>query len=154
MIIQEEGDQQSKILYDLVSMIINTLKLPPLPFPLSTPYPSSYSSTSSSSSSSKRQPWWMTILLKFPYDSPAVLVSLFLCIYLALMLFGSVIFLTGLLLLPWITVLVVVFYAAAFVSNVSFMGRFFLGSIGVALARGCSRGDKANMLLKRHDNVK
>ncbi|XP_058758351.1 uncharacterized protein LOC131631577 [Vicia villosa] len=148
MIIQEEEDQQSKILYDLVSMIINTLKLPPLPFPFSTPYPS-YSPSSASSSTSKTQPWWMTVLLKFPYDSPAVLVSLFLFVCLALMLFGSVIFLTGLLLLPWITVLVVVFYAAAFVSNVSFMGRFVLGSIGVALARGCSRGDKANILLKR-----
>lgn len=138
MIIQQEEDQQSKFLYELCSMIINALNLPPLPFSFSTPYPS-YSPTSAFSSSSKRQPWWMTVLSKFPYDSPAAFASLFLCICLALMLFGSVVFLTGLLLLPWITVLVVVFYAAAFVSNVSFMGRFVLGSIGVAIGQGCSR---------------
>jgi len=138
MIHQNKEDQQSKVLYELCSMIIHTLKFP-LPSPLYTPHPYSSTSIASSSSSSKRQPWWTTTLSTSPKDSPAAFASLFLGICLALMLFGSVTFLIGLLLLPWITLLVLVFYVAAFVSNLSLLGRFIVGSFGVALAQGCSR---------------
>ncbi|KAK2359976.1 hypothetical protein P8452_64089 [Trifolium repens] len=131
MIHQEEEDQPTKALYELCSMIIYTLKFPPYPY-------SSTSTASSSSSSSKRQPWWMTTLQTSSQDSPAAFASLFLGICLAFMLFGSVTFLIGLLLLPWITLLVLVFYVAAFVSNLSLFCRFIVGSIGVALAQGCS----------------
>ncbi|GAU36467.1 hypothetical protein TSUD_166330 [Trifolium subterraneum] len=142
MIHQEEveDDQPSKALYELCSMIIYTLKFPPYPYSsTSTASSSSSSSSSSSVSSSKRQPWWMTMLQTSTQDSPAAFASLFLGICLAFMLFGSVTFLIGLLLLPWIILLVLVFYVAAFVSNLSLFGRFIVGSIGVALAQGCSR---------------
>ncbi|KEH21983.1 transmembrane protein, putative [Medicago truncatula] len=141
MIHQNEDDQQSKVLYELCSMIIHTLKFP-LPSPrYSTqhPYSSTSIASSSSSSSSKRQPWWTTTLSTSPKDSPAAFASLFFGICVALMLFGSVTFLIGLLLLPWITLLVLVFYVAAFVSNLSLLGRFIVGSFGVALAQACSR---------------
>ncbi|WJX75664.1 hypothetical protein P8452_59174 [Trifolium repens] len=131
---EEEEDQPSKALYELCSMIIYTLKFPPYPYSST-----STASSSSSSSSSKRQPWWMTTLQTSSQDSPAAFASLFLGICLAFMLVGSVTFLIGLLLLPWITLLVLVFYVAAFASNLSLFGRFIVGSIGVALAQGCSR---------------
>ncbi|CAJ2669520.1 unnamed protein product [Trifolium pratense] len=139
MIHQGEEDQPSKALYELCSMIIYTLKFPPYPYSSTSTASSSSSSSSSSLSISKRQPWWMTTLRTSSQDSPAAFASLFLGICLAFMLFGSVTFLIGLLLLPWITLLVLVFYVAAFVSNLSLFGRFIVGSIGVAFAQGCSR---------------
>lgn len=133
--IEAEDYHQSRVLYELCSIIINTLQFPPLPFYIPTPYSyssaaaatsSSSASTSSPSSSSlppyKRQPWWTTLSTSSE-DSPAAFASLFLCISLALMLFGSVTFLIGFLLLPWITLLVVVLYVAALVSNLSVLGR-------------------------------
>ncbi|XP_027351170.1 uncharacterized protein LOC113862279 [Abrus precatorius] len=109
----EGEDHQSRVLYELCSVIIHTLKFPPLPFPFPTSYPYSSTATASSSSSlphPKRQPWWTT--LESSHDSTAAFASLFLGISLALMLFGSVTFLGGLLLLPWVTLLVLVFYVA------------------------------------------
>ncbi|XP_061354175.1 uncharacterized protein LOC133298823 isoform X1 [Gastrolobium bilobum] len=134
----EDEDPQLRVLYELCSIIIHTLKFPPLPFPFTTPYPYSSSDATASSSSdatassssmppSKRQPWWTTLTPS--QDSPATFASLFLGICLALMLFGSVTFFVGFLLLPWVILLVLVFYVAALVSYLSLLGRFILGSI-------------------------
>ncbi|XP_061354181.1 uncharacterized protein LOC133298823 isoform X2 [Gastrolobium bilobum] len=105
----EDEDPQLRVLYELCSIIIHTLKFPPLPFPFTTPYPYSSSDATASSSSdatassssmppSKRQPWWTTLTPS--QDSPATFASLFL-----------------------------VFYVAALVSYLSLLGRFILGSI-------------------------
>ncbi|TKY63047.1 hypothetical protein E2542_SST12912 [Spatholobus suberectus] len=127
----EAEDHQLRVLYELCSLIVHTLKFPPLPFPFPTSYrcssPATASSTSSSLSRSRRQLWRTT--LPTSQDSPAAFASLFLGISLSLILLGSVTFLVGLLLLPWVTLLVLVFYVAALVSNLSVLGRFVLGSI-------------------------
>ncbi|KAG4915473.1 hypothetical protein JHK87_053030 [Glycine soja] len=120
-------DHQLRVLYELCSLIIHTLKFPPLPYPFPTSYPCSSSRASSSLSQSRRHHWWTTLATS--QDSPAAFASLFLGMSLSLMLLGAVTFLVGLLLLPWVTLLVLVFYVAALVSNLSVLGRFILGSI-------------------------
>lgn len=134
---EEAEDNQSRVLYELCSMIIHTLKFPPLPFPFPTPHPYPNSSAPSSSSSlpplKRQQPWWWT-----SFTSPASFATLFLGISFSLMLLGSVIFLVGLLLLPWVTLLVLLFYVAAFVSNLFLLVRFILGSISFDKENGFS----------------
>ncbi|KAL2529162.1 hypothetical protein Fot_21763 [Forsythia ovata] len=110
-----EQDQQTRVLYELCSMIIHILRSPPLPvsFP-SLLGPSVLSSASHSSSSPPLQ------------ISPAAFGSLFLGISIALMLFGSVTFVIGVILMPLVITLVLLFYFVGILSNLSEFGRTIL----------------------------
>ena len=117
----EAQDQQSRVFYELSSMIIHILKSPPL----SIPFPKSYgklrtTSSSSSSSSKSRQS------VGFSQVSPTGFASLFLGISLALMLFGSVTFVIGFILMPLVMGLVLLFYAIEILFNLSELGRSIL----------------------------
>ncbi|CAK9161223.1 unnamed protein product [Ilex paraguariensis] len=100
-------DQQTRVFYELCSMIIHILGSPPLP----TPFPSLLGSSVSSS---------------WSQASPTAFASLFLGISLALMLFGSVTFLIGFILMPCVVGLVLLFYFVGIVQNLSELGRAFL----------------------------
>lgn len=58
--------------------------------------------------------------------SPTAFASLFMGISMALMLFGSVIFLIGFILMPWIVGLAIVFYLVEIVSDLSNFSRRML----------------------------
>ncbi|KAL3653841.1 hypothetical protein CASFOL_003522 [Castilleja foliolosa] len=107
-----EQDQQVRVLYELCAMTIHFLHSPNLP--ISFPNLSLLSSPPSSSSSRPRQ------------VSPAAFGSLFIGISIALMLFGSVTFIIGFILMPLVITLVMLFYVAGFVSNLSEIGRAVL----------------------------
>lgn len=108
--------QQSRVLYELSSLVLNIMRCPPSPSsinfsdyfpPLNSP----------SSSSAVRVPSQIT---------PAGFASLMLGISLALMLCGSVTFFIGFMLLPWVIGLVMVFYFVGLVTSLSVLGRTFL----------------------------
>ncbi|KAL5975389.1 hypothetical protein ACLOJK_019711 [Asimina triloba] len=61
-----------------------------------------------------------------PEVSPAAFASLLLGIALALMLCGSVTFVIGFILMPWVLGLIMVFYVVGFVANLSVLGRAIL----------------------------
>ncbi|KAK6135097.1 hypothetical protein DH2020_031160 [Rehmannia glutinosa] len=107
-----EQDQQIRVLYELCSMTIHILRSPPLP--ISFPSLSLLSSPPSSSSSPP------------PQISPAAFGSLFIGISVALMLFGSVTFVIGFILMPVVITLLMLFYIAAVVSSLSEFGRAIL----------------------------
>ncbi|GMH15043.1 hypothetical protein Nepgr_016884 [Nepenthes gracilis] len=103
---QEDEDEQFKVLYELCSMIIHVVRCPP---PLTFPSPALYSPEGSSSSSKH--------LTASAQISPPAFASLFLGISLALMLFGSLTFVIGIILMPWVIGFVLLFYFAGIVSN-------------------------------------
>lgn len=100
---QQEDEDQNRVFYELCTMIIHILGSQPFP----SNFPSLFATASLSS-------------------SPATFASLFLGISLALMVFGSVIFVIGLVLLPCVVGLVILFYFVDGVSNLSCLGRAFL----------------------------
>ncbi|XP_021727920.1 uncharacterized protein LOC110695039 [Chenopodium quinoa] len=117
---RNEEDPQIRVLYDLCSMIFHILRYPT---PITLPFPATLSPENSLSSSSIRRnttPYYPTQI------SPASFACLFLGISLTLMILGSVAFLIGFILMPWIIGLVLVFYFAGFLSNLSDFGRSFL----------------------------
>nr|XP_016452395.1 PREDICTED: uncharacterized protein LOC107776950 isoform X1 [Nicotiana tabacum] len=102
---RRQQDQQSKLLYDLSTMILNILRSPttaPFEFPDQFPAPA-------------RPPMQQI--------SPAGFASLLLGISMALMLCGSVTFFIGFFMMPWILGLVMVLYLAGIVSTLSMIGR-------------------------------
>ncbi|PON95397.1 Transmembrane protein [Trema orientale] len=117
----------SRVLYELSSMIIHILKSPPLsiPFPSNHPHghlgttPSSASASASASASTRQSSALSQV-------SPAGFASLFLGISLALMLFGSVTFVIGFILMPLVMGLVLLFYAVEILFNLSELGRSIL----------------------------
>lgn len=117
----EEEDPQIRVLYDLCSMIFHVLRCPP---PVTPPFPATLSpaNPSSSSSSIRRD----TTAYYLAQISPASFACLFLGISVSLMILGSVTFLIGFILMPWIIGLVLIFYFAGFLSNLSDFGRSFL----------------------------
>ncbi|KAI3463119.1 hypothetical protein Pfo_019782 [Paulownia fortunei] len=106
-----EQDQQTRVLYELWSMIIHILRSPPLPIS----FPSLSLLSSWSSSPSQR-----------PQISPAAFGSLFIGISIALMLFGLVTFVIGFVLMPLVMLLVLLFYFVGIVSKLSEIGRSIL----------------------------
>lgn len=109
-------EQQSRVFYELSSMIVHILRSPPLSLPSSVG-----TATSSSSSSTSRQP--SPSPTQMPAPSPTAFASLFLGISLALMLFGSVTFAIGFVLMPLVMALVVFFYAVEILFHLSQFGR-------------------------------
>ncbi|KAK2992904.1 hypothetical protein RJ640_028146 [Escallonia rubra] len=112
-----EQDEQSRVFYDLCTMIIHILGSPPLPIPFPSLVGPSLSASPSSSPSNRTS-----------QISPTAFASLFLGISLALMLFGSVIFVVGFILMPWVIALVLLFYFAGLVSTLSALGRAIVSS--------------------------
>ncbi|KAK3036422.1 hypothetical protein RJ639_030021 [Escallonia herrerae] len=106
-----EQDEQTRVFYDLCSMIIHILGSPPLPISFPSLVGPSLSASPSSSSNRTSQ------------ISPTAFASLFLGISVALMLFGSVIFVVGFILMPWVIALVLLFYFAGLVSTLSELSR-------------------------------
>ncbi|XP_021723081.1 uncharacterized protein LOC110690532 [Chenopodium quinoa] len=115
----QQQQPQSRVLYELSSLILNILRYPPSPSSLNFSDHNLYSPPPSSSSSAPavRVP---------PQITPAGFASLMLGISLALMLCGSVTFFIGFMLLPWVIGLVMVFYFVGLVTSISVLGRTFL----------------------------
>lgn len=115
---QHQHQQQSTVLYELSSLILNILRCPPSPaIRLSDQLPS----PPSSEAPARRRGWPPP-----PQITPSGFASLMLGISLALMLCGSVTFFIGFLLLPWVVGLVMVFYFVGLVSSLTVLGRAFL----------------------------
>nr|DAD30529.1 TPA_asm: hypothetical protein HUJ06_009380 [Nelumbo nucifera] len=113
-----DQDQQSRDFYDLCAQIHNVLRSPPLPIPYS-------------SLSAVMAPWAWPSFSRTPMTtttqvSPAGFASLFLGISIALMLCGSVTFLIGFMLMPWVLGFVMVFNVIGLFSNLSGIGRAIL----------------------------
>lgn len=122
MMRRERDQQQSRVFYDLSSLVLNLLRSPPMPIsfpddqfsdpPARIRPPSSHRFSSSSPS--------------LAHISPSGFASLLLGISVALMLCGSVTFFIGFLLMPWVLALIMVFYVAGIVSAISMVGRSIL----------------------------
>ncbi|CAO2828976.1 unnamed protein product [Amaranthus hypochondriacus] len=114
-----DHQQQSRVLQDFSSLLLNILRDPPSPSTLSLSnfLVPSRPPISSSSSSSVRFPSQLTA---------AGFASLMLGISLTLMLCGLVTFFIGFMLLPWVIGLVMVFYIVGLVTTISVLGRTFL----------------------------
>ncbi|KAF8013112.1 hypothetical protein BT93_I1092 [Corymbia citriodora subsp. variegata] len=111
-----QAADQSRSLHELCSMIAHIMELPPPPtaFPVA--------------ASASRRPRLATA--STAQVSPAALAPLFVGIPLALMLVGSVTFVIGLILMPWVVLLVSCFYAAGMVSALSELaGRYCAPSL-------------------------
>ncbi|XP_062110783.1 uncharacterized protein LOC133822458 [Humulus lupulus] len=107
---RRQQDQQSRVLYELSTLVLNILRSPPSPIPFPDQSPEMPSARRSSSSAASQ-------------ITPAGFASLLLGISLALMLCGSVTFFIGFILMPWVLGLVMVFYVAGIVSTLSMLGR-------------------------------
>ncbi|MCL7027675.1 hypothetical protein MKW94_021766 [Papaver nudicaule] len=102
----EEQDQQSRVFSELSSLIHGILK-----------YPSSCTTSSSGS---------VVVTPNNRQVSAAGFASLLLGVSLSLMLCGSVTFVIGFILMPWVLGIVLVFYLVGVVSALSSFGRAFL----------------------------
>ena len=114
---REHQDQQSRVLCELSALVFSLLRKP-LPGHLALPDggPASVVPVPPSASAYRRA----------PEITPAGFASLLLGISVALMLCGSVTFLIGFMLMPWVLGLVMVFYVAGIVSTLSLLGRSLL----------------------------
>ncbi|KAL4331637.1 hypothetical protein AHAS_Ahas13G0520000 [Arachis hypogaea] len=114
---REHQDQQSRVLCELSALVFSLLRNP-LPGHLALPDggPASVVPVPPSASAYRRA----------PEITPAGFASLLLGISVALMLCGSVTFLIGFMLMPWVLGLVMVFYVAGIVSTLSLLGRSLL----------------------------
>ncbi|XP_077228639.1 uncharacterized protein LOC143861636 [Tasmannia lanceolata] len=116
-------DQQSRVFYELCALLLSILHSPQLPMTYSNPPPAM-----SVSRTARR-----------PEVSPAGFASLLLGISMALMLCGSVTFVIGFILMPWVLGLVMVFYLVGIVSNLSWLGRsILLGNHAGSAQNKCS----------------
>ncbi|KAG5534695.1 hypothetical protein RHGRI_022729 [Rhododendron griersonianum] len=107
---EQNQQQQTRVLHEMCSMILQILRSPPFPNP--------FDSSSSSSS------LYRTTLPAV--SSPSAFASLFLAISLALMMLGSVTFAIGFVLMPWVVGLVLLFCFVAVVSDLLELGRSIL----------------------------
>ncbi|XP_004310095.1 PREDICTED: uncharacterized protein LOC101314052 isoform X2 [Fragaria vesca subsp. vesca] len=121
-------DQQSRVFYELSTLVLSLLRSPPTPIQFS-----DQSAAVASMNSGSQQPMMtMTgsssrrVAAPAAQISPAGFASLMLGISMALMLCGSVTFFIGFLLMPWVLGLVMVFYVAGVVSTLSVLGKSIL----------------------------
>ncbi|KAA8533329.1 hypothetical protein F0562_033138 [Nyssa sinensis] len=118
---RRQDQQHSRVFYELSALIVNILRYPPTPISFSDDSPL-IPIPSPGASSSRRPPATAP-----PQISPAGFASLLLGISLTLMLCGSVTFFIGLMLMPWVLGLVMVFYLVGFISSLSMLGRAIFG---------------------------
>lgn len=107
---RRQQDQQSKVLEQLSSLILNIIRSPPAPIEFYDDSPSS---------SGRR----MSVAGSMQQITPAGFASLLLGISFALMLCGSVTFFIGFLMMPWVLALVMLFYVAGIVYSLTMIGR-------------------------------
>ncbi|KAI3929599.1 hypothetical protein MKX01_025767 [Papaver californicum] len=119
-------DQNSKVFHELCGLVQSILRSPHL-------IPSSSSSNGISTTTSSRRTTAIssssnstTTSISTAQVSPAGFASLLLGVSLALMLCGSVTFVIGFILMPWVLGLVMVLYFAGIISNLSGLGRALL----------------------------
>uniref|UniRef100_M1B0I9 Uncharacterized protein n=1 Tax=Solanum tuberosum TaxID=4113 RepID=M1B0I9_SOLTU len=110
---RRQQDQQSKVLEQLSSLILNIIRSPPAPIEF-------YDDSSMSPSSSGRR---MAVAGSMHQITPAGFASLLLGISFALMLCGSVTFFIGFLMMPWVLALIMLFYVAGIVYSLTMIGR-------------------------------
>ncbi|KAK9276880.1 hypothetical protein L1049_006417 [Liquidambar formosana] len=115
MMRRQHQDQQSRVFYELSSLVFSLLRSPPSPISFS-----DHSPVMPPAVSSSRRAVPSTQI------SAAGFASLLLGISLALMLCGSVTFFIGFMLMPWVLGLVMVFYLVGIVSSLSMLGRAIL----------------------------
>ncbi|URE21459.1 hypothetical protein MUK42_12451, partial [Musa troglodytarum] len=108
------GDQPSRLLYELCALLLEVLRTPHLAPP---PADAPSRPPADAATARRRVPTRM---------SPARFASLLLGASLALMLCGSVTFLIGFILMPWVVGLVILFYFVGIVSNLPGLGRAIL----------------------------
>ncbi|KAL4577101.1 hypothetical protein LXL04_013204 [Taraxacum kok-saghyz] len=108
-------DDRTRVLYQLCSMIINILSSPPLPIP----FPSTFVGATVASSSSAPSPPRSRV-------SPPGFAAVFIVISIALMMFGSAIFVIGFMLMPLVIGLVMLFFLAGIVSNLAYLAAVVL----------------------------
>ncbi|KAJ8648920.1 hypothetical protein MRB53_001943 [Persea americana] len=101
-------DQQSRVFYELCALLLSILRPPPLSVSVSPP------------------PSPATAPPRRSEISPSALASLLLGVSMALMLCGSVTFVIGFILMPWVLGLVMIFYFFGLVSNLSGLGNAIL----------------------------
>ncbi|XP_073306733.1 uncharacterized protein [Primulina huaijiensis] len=109
---QTQTDHNSKILYELSSLVMNIMRSPPSPVGFSDQTPAIHHRRRAATS--------------LEQITPAGFASLLLGISLALMLCGSVTFFIGFMLMPWIIGLVMFLYFVGIVSSISMIGRAIL----------------------------
>ncbi|XP_042504718.1 uncharacterized protein LOC122081603 isoform X2 [Macadamia integrifolia] len=105
-------DEQSRVFSELCALIFSLLRSPPIPI-------SNPSSGMAPSATPLRR-------RSISQVSPAAFASLLLGISLSLMLCGSVTFVIGFILMPWVLGMVMFFYFVGIVSNLSVLGRSIL----------------------------
>ena len=110
---RRQEDQQSRVFCELSALVFNLLRTP---LSLSDGRPAAVVPVPPSASTCRR----------LPEISPAGFASLLLGISVALMLCGSLTFLIGFMMMPWVLGLVMVFYVAGVVSTLSVVGRSIL----------------------------
>ncbi|XP_021888232.1 uncharacterized protein LOC110807417 [Carica papaya] len=113
-------DQQWGVFYELCYLIIQILKSPPRRTHLEFSPTYSFASSSSSSRHLQAHPG---LPVSWPRVSLVDLALLLLGISVALMVFGSVAFAIGFVLLPWVLGLVIFFYFVGFMSSLSHLSR-------------------------------
>jgi hypothetical protein len=111
----QNQDQQSKIICELSSLVFNLLQ--------SSPTQLSYSDRAPIV---PVHPSALRRSVAVSQITPAGFASFVLGISMALMLCGSVTFVIGFMLMPWVLGLVMVFYVAGIVSSLSVLGRSIL----------------------------
>ncbi|KAI3713901.1 hypothetical protein L1987_72488 [Smallanthus sonchifolius] len=102
---QPHQDQQTRVFHELSALILNLIRYPPTSIQFSDEV------------STPRRPD------PLPQITPAGFASMLLGISLALMLCGSITFLIGFLLMPWVLGLVMLLYVVGIVSSLSMLGR-------------------------------
>ncbi|XP_039065405.1 uncharacterized protein LOC120210810 isoform X1 [Hibiscus syriacus] len=107
---QQNQGQQSRVFQDLSALVLNLLRVP-------TTAAEMFFSEQSPASEMRRYPRTIT---------PAGVGWLMLGISVSMMFCGSIAFLIGLMLMPWVVGLAIVLYLAGLVSTVSTLGRSIL----------------------------
>ncbi|KAF9606822.1 hypothetical protein IFM89_029279 [Coptis chinensis] len=114
MMRSSQEQHQSRLFYDLCTLVLTIINSPQLPLTSRPPSPTTVQPRTSTTTTTATQ------------VSPAGFASLLLGISLALMLCGSVTFVIGFILMPWVLGLVIVLYFVGIVSNLSMLGRAIL----------------------------
>lgn len=120
---RRQQDQQSKLFYELSSLVLNLLRSPPTPIDFSDDAVVSPGGGDASASSVRTRDGGMQLM------SPAGFASLLLGISLALMLCGSVTFFIGFMLMPWVIGLLMILSVVSLISSLSMLGRSILTAI-------------------------
>nr|XP_010909205.1 uncharacterized protein LOC105035356 [Elaeis guineensis] len=119
-------DQTSRLFYELCALLLTILRSPHLAIPSSDASPAEAPPSPRPPLAAAAAAAARSRVARRPQVSPVGFASLLLGASLALMLCGSVTFVIGFILMPWVIGLVMVFYFVGIVSNLSGLGRAIL----------------------------